>query len=339
MPESSALKEKKELETEVNEAQIAVHWKEETYYHPSAKFIGQANLTDPAVMERFSLERFPECVKEDGDMLDWDQYWRTTLDTSDAPFWKWFVCGKLNACYNCVDRHLAKYKNKAAFIFVGEPEEEPPLAITYQELYVRVNEMAALLRDFAGLKTGDRVTIHMPVVPELPITMLACARLGIIHSVVFGGFSPESLRDRINDAKAKLVVTADGGYRRGQIVPLKRNTDQAIAECPSIEKSEQRGAGKEFGQRCEVEDRIGARGPATWNVLPERGLTNHNALRAHVEHGATRHEHEQQGAGAKKRGHVGRRLEHLLTPEICAQPGGGRRRLPSGGSEAHVRHY
>ncbi|HTD46703.1 MAG TPA: acetyl-coenzyme A synthetase N-terminal domain-containing protein, partial [bacterium] len=109
----------------VSEAEIAVHWKEEGTYQPSAKFIGQANLTDPGIMERFSLDRFPDCFREYADLLSWDQYWHTTLDTSDAPFWKWFVGGRLNACYNCVDRHLAQYKNKAAFIFVPEPEDDP----------------------------------------------------------------------------------------------------------------------------------------------------------------------------------------------------------------------
>src|ERR1700681_3667314 len=128
--------------TRENEAQIAVHWKEEQYYYPSPKFIGQANLSDPNVNERFDEKNFPECFREYGDLLTWDRYWHTTLDTSDAPFWKWFVGGKLNVSYNCVDRHLAKYKNKAAFIFVGELEEAPPVAITYQELYYRVNEMA-----------------------------------------------------------------------------------------------------------------------------------------------------------------------------------------------------
>ena len=129
----------------------------------------------------------------------------TTLDTSNPPFWKWFVGGKLNVCYNCVDRHLAKYKNKAALICVPEPESQAPVAITYQELYVRVNEMAALLRDFAGLKTGDRVTLHMPMIPELPITMLACARLGVIHSVVFGGFSGEACGRRIADSGSRVL--------------------------------------------------------------------------------------------------------------------------------------
>ena len=111
-------------------------------------------------------------------MLTWDERWHTMLDTSDPPFWKWFVGGKLNASYNCVDRHLAASPDKAAIIFVPEPESEAPVEITYQELYRRVNEFAAVLRDFAGLKAGDRVTFHMPMVPELPVTMLACARLG-----------------------------------------------------------------------------------------------------------------------------------------------------------------
>ena len=203
---------------DATEAQIAVHWKEEEYFQPSPKFIGQANLTDPSVMERFSEKNFPECYREYADMLSWDEYWKTTLDTSDPPFWKWFVGGKLNVSYNCVDRHLAKYKNKAALIFVGEPESQAPVAITYQELFVRVNEMAALLRDFAGVQAGDRVTIHMPMIPELPISMLACARLGVIHSVVFGGFSGEACGTRIADSGSKVLITADGYYRNGQLV-------------------------------------------------------------------------------------------------------------------------
>ena len=131
--------------SEISEAQIAVHWQEEEYFYPPASFIAQANMTDPAIYDRFSLENVPECFKEYADLLTWDQYWHTMLDTSDAPCWKWFVGGKINASYNCVDRHLAQYKNKAALIFVPEPEDEPHVALTYQELYVRVNEVAAVL--------------------------------------------------------------------------------------------------------------------------------------------------------------------------------------------------
>ena len=214
--------------TEPSEAQIAVHWKEEETIRPTAKFIGQANVSDPAIVERFSEKNFPECFREYADMLHWDQYWHTTLDTSNAPFWKWFVGGKLNACYNCVDRHLAQHKNKAAFIFVPEPEDEPVYAVTYQELFTRVNEVAAVLRDFCGLKAGDRVTIHMPMIPELPITMLACARLGVIHSVVFGGFSGEAAGLRAADSGSRVMIYADGYYRGGKLIDHKAGADIAL---------------------------------------------------------------------------------------------------------------
>ena len=128
--------------TQVSEAQIAVHWREEGYYHPPATFIAQANGADPTLFERFSERHFPECFKEYADLLTWDAYWHTTLDTSKPPFWKWFVGGRLNASYNCVDRHLATRRNKAALIWVPEPEDEDTKAITYQELYRRGNRRA-----------------------------------------------------------------------------------------------------------------------------------------------------------------------------------------------------
>jgi acetyl-CoA synthetase len=212
----------------LSEAQIAVHWREEELFYPSPKFIGQANLSDPAVNERFSIEKFPECFREYADLLSWDKYWHTTLDTSNAPFWKWFAGGKLNASYNCVDRHLDKYKNKAALIFVPEPEDEPTVALTYQELYNRVNEAAAMLRDFAGLKAGDRVTFHLPMTPELPIMMLACARLGVVHSQVFGGFSGEACGMRSADSGSRVLVTIDGYYRNGRLIDHKANADIAV---------------------------------------------------------------------------------------------------------------
>ncbi len=214
--------------TEVTEAQIAVHWQEEEYYYPSIEFIAQANMTDESIHERFSLDNFPECFKEYADLLTWDKYWHTTLDTSDAPSWKWFVGGRLNVSYNCIDRHLEKYQNKAAIIYVPEPEEETQQVLTYRELYVRVNEMAALLRDFCGLQTGDRVTIHMPMTPELPITMLACARLGLIHSVVFGGFSGKACGERIADSGSKVLVTMDSYYRNGKLLDHREKADVAV---------------------------------------------------------------------------------------------------------------
>ena len=213
---------------QVSEAQIAVHWREEDLYYPSAAFIGQANASDPKIFERFSEEHFPECFKEYADLLDWDEYWHTTLDTNNPPFWKWFVGGRLNASYNCIDRHLAKSRNKAAILYVPEPEEEDTQAITYQELHRRVNEFAALLRDFCGLKTGDRVTFHLPMIPELPVAMLACARLGVVHSEVFGGFSGAACGDRIADSGSRILVTVDGYYRSGQLQDHKVKADEAI---------------------------------------------------------------------------------------------------------------
>jgi acetyl-CoA synthetase len=215
-------------EAEPSEAQIAVHWREEESYYPSAKFIGQANAADPDILERFSEEHFPNCFKEYADLLTWDSYWHTTLDTSNAPFWKWFVGGRLNACYNCVDRHLQTSRNKAAIIWVPEPEAEDTKAITYQELHRQVNEFAALLRDFGGVQTGDRVTFHMPMVPELPVCMLACARLGVIHSEVFGGFSGAACGDRIADSESTILVTMDGYYRNGNLIDHKANADEAV---------------------------------------------------------------------------------------------------------------
>jgi acetyl-CoA synthetase len=214
--------------SESSEATIAVHWREEGYYPPPPKFIGQANASDPAIISRFSEENFPECFREYADLLHWDQYWHTTLDTSNAPFWKWFVGGKLNASYNCVDRHLAKDRNKAALIWVPEPEDAPHVAITYQELYRRVNEFAALLRDFGGVKAGDRVTVHMPMVAELPVVMLACARLGVIHSEVFGGFSGAACGHRIADSESKILITMDAYYRSGDLVDHKVKADEAV---------------------------------------------------------------------------------------------------------------
>ncbi len=218
----------KEEEQLVSEAQIAVHWREEEYFQPPPQFIGQANASDPHIFERFREENFPECFKEYADLLTWDHYWHTTLDTSHPPFWKWFVGGRLNACYNCVDRHLPTNRDKAALIWVPEPETEAVQAITYQELYMRVNEFAALLRDFCGVQTGDRVTFHLPMVPELPVAMLACARLGVIHSEVFGGFSGTACGGRIADSQSRILVTMDGYYRNGELIDHKVKADEAV---------------------------------------------------------------------------------------------------------------
>ncbi len=164
--------------------------------------------------------------------IDWFQTWDEVLNKDEPPFYKWFVGAKTNMAYNCVDRHLKTWrKNKAAIIWEGEPGDQQIL--TYQELSRRVQRFANVLKKL-GHDTGDRAIIYMPMVPELPIAMLACARLGITHSVVFGGFSSEALKMRILDLEATLVITADGGYRRGKTVRLKDAVDKALTECPDV---------------------------------------------------------------------------------------------------------
>jgi len=163
--------------------------------------------------------------------LVWKKKWHQGLSWK-APDAKWFVGGKLNITESCLDRHIDEgRRNKAALLWEGEPGDRRTL--TYYELYRQVNKFANVLRQL-GIKKGDRVAIYLPMIPELVISTLACARIGAIHSVVFGGFSPESLRDRIVDLEAKLLITADGGYRRGQIIPLKHDADVALNDCPSI---------------------------------------------------------------------------------------------------------
>ena len=215
---------------EVSESQIAVHWREEEYYPPPPKFVAQANANDPAILDRFTEDKFPDCFTEYADMLHWDKRWDTVLDTSNAPFWKWFGGGRLNACYNCVDRHAEADPGKTAVIWVPELEADETVHISYGELLVRVNEFAALLRDFAGLQAGDRVTLHMPMVPEAIVTMLACARLGVVHSQVFGGFSGNACGTRIADSGSRVLITMDGYYRAGSMTDHKVKADEAIAE-------------------------------------------------------------------------------------------------------------
>jgi acetyl-CoA synthetase len=215
---------------EVSEAQIAVHWREEGYYPPPPRFVEQANASDPAIFERFSEDKFPGCFTEYADLLTWDKHWDTVLDTSNAPFWQWFSGGKLNACFNCVDRHAEVNPGKTAIIWVPELEEDETVYISYGELLRRVNEFAALLSDFAKLKSGDRVTLHMPMVPEAIVTMLACARIGVIHSQVFGGFSGNACGTRIADSGSSVLITMDGYYRGGAMADHKVKADEAVAE-------------------------------------------------------------------------------------------------------------
>jgi acetyl-CoA synthetase len=170
------------------------------------------------------------------EQLDWYKKWDKVLEYDfNKPEIKWFKGGKLNASYNCLDRHLNHWRsNKVALIWQGEPLEENRI-FTYQQLHYHVCKFANVLKKF-GVKKGDRVSIYLPMIPELPMAMLACARIGAIHSVVFGGFSSEALRDRINDCGSKVLITADGYYRSGRIVPNKVNADEALKDCPEVEK-------------------------------------------------------------------------------------------------------
>jgi acetyl-CoA synthetase len=200
-------------------------------FEPPAAFTQRAIVADRSVYERAAAD-YEAFWAEMAGQLTWSKTWDTVMDWN-PPWVKWFEGGKLNASYNCLDRHLeGGGGDKVAYYWEGEPGEKR--TITYRDLYEETCRFANALRSL-GIGKGDRVAIYLGMIPELPVAMLACARIGAAHSVVFGGFSAEALRDRINDAEAKVVITADGGYRRGQVVPLKANTDDAVSGCPSIE--------------------------------------------------------------------------------------------------------
>jgi acetyl-CoA synthetase len=203
---------------------------ERTFAPPEAVRL-RANASDPAIYERAA--RDPEAFWASfARELDWIEPFTKVLDWN-PPDAKWFAGGKLNVSANCLDRHLTTARrHKAAIIWEGEPGDTR--TYTYQQLHTEVSKFSNVLKKL-GVGKGDRVCIYLPMIPEAAIAMLACTRIGAIHSVVFGGFSADSLRERIQDAQAKLVITADGGWRRGQIVPLKRTTDEAVADCPTVE--------------------------------------------------------------------------------------------------------
>jgi len=204
--------------------------REDRRFDPPARFRAAARVRDESIYAE--AERDPEAFWAGfASELEWSTPWTRILDWQ-PPHAKWFVGGRLNASVNCIDRHLhGPRRNKAAIIWEGEPGDRRTL--TYFDLFREVSQFANVLKSL-GVKKGDRVALYLPLIPELAIAMLACARIGAVHSVVFGGFSAESLRDRINDAQATLLVTADGGYRRGQIVPLKQVADEALEATPSI---------------------------------------------------------------------------------------------------------
>jgi acetyl-CoA synthetase len=199
-------------------------------FPPSEEFRKQANANDPEIYER--ARRDPETFwAQQAERLEWFTKW-TKISEWNAPWAKWFLGGKINITHNCVDRHAASSRrNKAAIIWEGEPGDSR--VITFGMLQREVNKFANVLKSL-GVKKGDRVAIYMGMIPELPITMLACAKIGAAHSVIFGGFSAEALRERINDATCKVLVTADGAWRRGTVVTLKGRADEALAQTPSI---------------------------------------------------------------------------------------------------------
>jgi acetyl-CoA synthetase len=203
---------------------------EDRRYPPSDEFKKQANWNDPAIYEK--AEADPEAFwAEQAQAIDWYKPWDKILDWQ-APWAKWFVGAQVNASYNCVDRHLKSWRrNKAAIIFEGEPGDQRVL--TYRDLYRDVNRCAAALQRL-GVKKGDRVVIYLGMIPELPVAMLACARIGAPHTVVFAGFSADSIADRVNDCQATFAITADGGWRRGSKIPLKDTMDRALEQCPTI---------------------------------------------------------------------------------------------------------
>jgi acetyl-CoA synthetase len=215
---------------------------EKELYHPPKEFVENSNIKK--FMDIFGIKTLDELLEKSQKNIEW--WWNEAAKELEwfspyekvlewnLPFAKWFVGGKINIVHNALDRHIKTYrKNKVAYIFEGEPGEVEYWS--YYKLYKEVNKLANALKKL-GVKRGDRVTIYLPMIPQLPVAMLACAKIGAIHSVVFSGFSAQALKDRIQDAEAKILITADGGFRRGKIIPLKQNADEALKECPTIEK-------------------------------------------------------------------------------------------------------
>ncbi len=204
---------------------------ENRIFKPSEEFKKKALIKNDSIYREAEKDRLAFWAKWAGE-LEWFKKWDKVLEWH-LPFAKWFVGGKLNASFNCLDRHIkAGLGNKTAIFWEGEPGDQKQL--TYEDLYKAVNKFANVLKSL-GIKKGDRIAIYLPMIPEAAVAMLACARIGAIHTVVFGGFSADALKERIQDAQAKLLITADGGWRKGKIIPLKDTADQAVSACPTIQ--------------------------------------------------------------------------------------------------------
>jgi len=232
--------------------------REKRIFEPPAELVENSNVRK--WMDEHGIKDYNELLERAKDIewfwgdaageLEWYKPWTSVLDWSNAPFPKWFIDGKINIVHNALDRHMKTWrKNKVAYIWEGELGEIRKL--TYRDLYVEVNKFANALKSL-GVKKGDRVTIYLPMIPELPISMLACAKIGAIHSVVFSGFSAHAMRDRTNDAEAKVVITVDGFYRRGKLIPLKANADEGLRDTPSVKHTI---VVKHAGNEIEMNDR------------------------------------------------------------------------------------
>jgi len=225
---------------EASKSEMESVYMEKRVFDPPKGFVEKAHIKSMEEYERLYKRSIEDPDGFWGEMaekhLDWFKKWDGPVEEysfKDDIYIRYFSGGKLNVSYNCLDRHLKTWrKNKAALIWQGEPLEES-ITYTYQELHREVCKFANVLKG-QGVKKGDRVTIYLPMIPELPIAMLACARIGAIHSIVFGGFSAEALRDRIQDCKAKVLITCNHGYRSGRVLPSKKNADAALAECPDV---------------------------------------------------------------------------------------------------------
>jgi acetyl-CoA synthetase len=225
---------------DVKKAQAEGFGSNEQIFPPSADFVSKARVKGmdgyQALYKR-SIQDPEGFWADEAKELAWFQPWTKVVDEARKPFFRWFVDGKTNIAYNCLDAQVAKgLGDKVAIVYEGEPTVDGRATevrrITYRQLLSEVSRFANVLQGM-GLRRGDTVAIYMPMVPELAMAVLACARLGLVHSVVFGGFSAESIRDRVNDAKSKAVITMDGGYRRGKFLPLKQTVDEGVKDCPT----------------------------------------------------------------------------------------------------------
>ena len=249
----------------MSESTIEEFYVEDRTFPPDPEFVKKALLNDSSHYEEAVSDYEAFWARQARELISWDKDFDTTLEW-DLPFAKWFVGGQLNISYNCLDRHVeAGHGGRVAYYWEGEPGDTRK--ITYQDLLVEVSKFANVLKEL-GLNKGDRVAIYMPMIPELPVAMLACARIGLVHSVIFGGFSPDSIIDRCEDAQARLIITADAGYRRGVPSALKTNVDAALENgAPTVEHVV-------VVNRCDTEVQMVEGRDHWWHELAEKAASD-----------------------------------------------------------------